>query len=238
MKKYNDNYYKLTYHKTPLKAPGYEEDMERIYNRDVNEDKLSNNLIRAKMKVFEYAMCNEFKYFVTLTLDKEKYNRHDLNKYIKDLGQFIRNYRRDYNVDIQYLLIPEEHQDGAWHMHGIIKGIPEEHLTLNKYNYKDWKAYSDRFGYMSIDNIRSQEAVSKYITKYITKSLEVGKGVREKNKKLYYATRGLKQAQKVKEGTLTSHQLEKIPFDFENDYIKSKELNCLEYLKLNNQVLD
>lgn len=237
MKKYNDNYYKLTFHKTPLIAPGFDLGMERIYNRDVNEDKLSNNLIRAKMKVFEYAMCNQFDYFVTLTLDKEKYDRYNLGKYIKDLGQLIRDYRKKHGVDIQYLLIPEEHKDGAWHMHGLIKGIPEEHLTLNQNGYKTWKAYSSKFGYMSIDNVRSQEAISKYITKYISKTLEVGGGVTEKNKKLYYATRGLNQAQKVKEGTLTSCQLEKIPFDFENDYIKSKELSGLEYLKLNNQLL-
>lgn len=188
------------------------------------------------MKVFEYSMCNRFDYFVTLTLDKNKYDRYNLNKFIKDLGQFIRDYRKKYGVNIQYLLIPEQHQDGAWHMHGLIKGIPEEHLKLNSNGYKEWKAYTDKFGYMSIDNVRSQEAVSKYITKYISKTISIGKGVTEKNKKLYYASRGLKTAIKVKEGSINELALINIPFDYENDYVKFKMLNGLEYLKLDNQL--
>ena len=231
MKKYNDDYYKLTYHKYPVRPSGFESKERKIYSRDVNEDKLDNNLIRAKMKVFEYAMCNEFSHFVTLTLDKNKYDRYNLKKYVKDLGQFIRDYRKKYKVDIQYLLIPEEHEDGAWHMHGLIKGIPSNHLEKNKNGYLDWKAYSSKFGYMSIDSIRCMEAVSKYITKYITKTIKTGKGVTEKNQKLYYVSRGLKTAVKVKEGSINESDLTNISFDYENDYIKFKKLNGLQYLK-------
>lgn len=220
----------------PLNRPGFDFKGGNSYLRDVNMDKLDTNLIRAKSKVFEYSMCNVFDYFVTLTLDSKKYDRQNLSKYIKDLGQFIRDYRKQFDVNIQYLFIPEQHKDGSWHMHGLIKGIPEEHLKINSNGYKDWNAYSDKFGYMSIDNIISQEAVSKYITKYIAKTLEVGGGVTEKNKKLYYASRGLEVAQKVKEGTLKSWELDKIPFDYENDYIKSKMLNGLQFLKLDNQL--
>lgn len=254
IKKYNNNNYKLTYLKLPYKPSGFELEQRYEYSRDVNEDKLSNNVIRAKMKVFEYAMCNDFDYFVTLTLDKEKYQRDDLSKYIKDLGQFIRNYRRDYQVDIQYLMIPEKHSDlVSWHIHGLFKGIPIQHLrkfTLEDtlpYRLReliasgrdifDWAAYREKFGWITIERVISQERISKYITKYIKKSLDTSRGVTEKNKKLYYSSRGLKQAEKVKEGTLTSQQLEKIPFDYENDYVKSKMLNALEYLKLDNQIL-
>ena len=255
IKKYNSDSYKITLNKMPFKPRGFELERKYNYSRDVNEYKLSNNVIRAKMKVFEYAMCNDFDYFVTLTLDKDKYQRDDLNKYIKDLGQFIRDYRKKYQVDIQYLLIPEKHEDKvSWHMHGLIKGIPIEHLrkfTLNEilpYRLReliaagrdiyDWTKYQEKFGWVTIERVMCQERISKYITKYIKKSLDNDRGVTEKNKKLYYSSRGLKQAQKVKKGTLTSWQLEQIPFDFENDYVKSKMLNSLEYLKLDNQILN
>lgn len=226
----------MIFHKTPLKAPGFDSDSRMLVNRDVNDEKLSNNLIRAKTTVFELAMCNEFEYFVTLTLSEEKYNRYDLGKYIKDLGQFFRDYRKKFNVNVQYLLIPEPHRDKAWHMHGLIMGIPRNHLEKNKNGYMDWKAYSEKFGYMSIDPVRNQEAVSKYITKYITKNINLGLGVTEKNKKAYYCSRGLHRPEKVKEGTLTSSQLDKIPFDYENDYVKTKMLTGLEYLRLDNQL--
>lgn len=235
IRKYNDDYYKLTYHKMPLKAPGFDSKSFCERSRDVNKDKLSNNLIRAKNKIFELSMCNDFEYFVTLTLDPKKYDRYDLSNYIKDLGQFIRDYRKKYDVDIQYLLIPEQHSDGAWHMHGLVRGIPKEHLSNNLNGFKSWNAYTDKFGFMSIDDIRSKEAVSKYITKYITKSIG---GVFEKNKKSYYATRGLNESVKIKEGTFSSSELERIPFNYENDFIKIVDLNFSQFNELVNQISD
>ncbi len=224
IKKYHDSYYRLTVFKVAIKNPGFEEEYKECKykkNKIESEGKLDNNIIRARSKVFEYALCNEFDYFVTLTLDPKKYNRYDLDGFIKDLGQFIRNYRRVHGLDIQYLLIPERHSDGAWHMHGLMKGIPEEHLHINGNGYLDWKAYKDRFGWISLDKVRNKEAVSKYITKYITKE-QFGKSMNEKHKKLYYVTRGLKQAEVIEKGTLTS--AERVPEGevevFENDYVR------------------
>ena len=143
----------------------------------------------------------------------------------------IRNYRRDNKVNIQYLLIPEQHQDGAWHMHGLLKGLPLSHLRINENGYYEWEKYTERFGYMSIDLIRDKIAVGKYITKYITKSI-CESGVTERNKKLYYATRGLKKAKKIKEGTLTEKEILSIPWKYENDYIKSIDLTAEELEKI------
>lgn len=252
IKKYNDDYYKLTYHKLPMKNPGFELKKPNIaISRNINDEKLDNNLSRAKSKVFEYAACNDFEYFITLTLDPEKYDRYNLGKYIKDLGQDIRNLRRKTGADIQYLLIPEPHQDGAWHMHGLIKGIPDSELKLftlkDKLPYKvleliknghdiyNWTSYAKKYGWCTVEKVKCQNAVSKYVTKYILKSLTVD-FKREKEKKLYYVTRGLKTAEKVKEGHLSSSNLEKITFDYENDYVKLLDLNGIEYLKLCNQL--
>ncbi len=212
----------------PIKRKGFEDDRKVEYKRDVNDTKLSNNIARARTRIFEYAICNDFDYFVTLTVDSLKLDRYDLGEYIKKLGQFIRDYRKKYSVDIQYLLIPEKHLKGAWHMHGLLKGIPKEHLKINKHGYKDWEEYSKRFGYISIDEIKNKVAVSKYITKYISKSINTGGGVTKKESKLYYNSRGLKRPKKVHEGTLNTYHLNNIYFEFENDYIKSLTLNKKE----------
>ena len=237
IKQYNEDMYKLTYCKMPIKRAGFEDKTNYKRSRDVNDEKLSNNVTRARAMVFEYALCNDFQYFVTLTLDKNMHDRYDLKGYIKRLGQFIRNYRRNYGADIQYLLIPERHKDGAWHMHGLFMGIPEEHLSVNKNGYLDWQAYSKRFGYISIDKIKNKEAVSKYITKYVTKSFDNVGGVTEKESKLYYCSRGLKRAKIKKIGTLSVYQLEKIPFDYENDYVKTVFFKSKQY-ELINGILD
>ena len=229
IKKYNDDIYKITYCKLPVKRAGFEDKANFKRHRDVNDSKLSNNVTRARTKVFELAICNDFEYFITLTINKEKLDRYDLKEYIKKLGQFIRDYRKKHGVDIQYLLIPEKHKDGAWHMHGLIKGIPRDHLYINENGYLDWENYKKRFGWCSIDKIKNKEAVSKYITKYIRKSFDSDRGITEKESKLYYSSRGLKRPQKKKEGTLSRYQLEKIPFSFDNEYVKTAILTATQY---------
>ena len=229
IKKYNKDIYKITYCKLPIKRAGFENKANFKRSRDVNDSKLSNNVTRARTRVFELAICNDFEYFITLTINKEKLDRYELKEYIKKLGQFIRNYRRDYEADIQYLLIPEKHKDGAWHMHGLIKGIPKDHLYINENGYLDWENYKKRFGWCSIDKIKNKEAISKYITKYVRKSFDTDRGITEKESKLYYSSRGLKRPQKKKEGTLSRYQLEKIPFSFDNEYVKTAFLTATQY---------
>lgn len=185
--------------------------------RGVNDSKLSNNISRAKSKVKEYALCNDFDFFVTLTIDPVKYDRYDLKKYYKDLSKFFNNYSSNHKSKIKYILIPEMHKDGAWHMHGLIKGILDKHLTKNQNGYLDWKQYSKKFGYISLDKIKDKEKVSSYITKYITKDLS--NTVQELNAHMYYCSKGLNKAKEIKRGTLLA---DNIPYDYENDYVKIK----------------
>jgi hypothetical protein len=229
IKKYNDDIYKIIYCKMPIKRAGFEEENKYKRSRYVNAEKLGNNVARARTRVFEYAICNNFEYFITLTINGDLLDRYDLKGYIKNLGQFIRDYRKKYGADIQYLLIPEKHINGAWHMHGLIKGIPKDHLHKNEYGYLDWQNYKNKFGFCSIDKVRNQEAVSKYITKYLRKSFDTGGGVTEKESKLYYCSRGLKKPQKMKEGTLTTGQMNKIPFEYENDYVRTVILTSEQF---------
>ena len=91
-------------------------------------------------------------------------------------------------------------------------------------------AYRKRFGYISIDEIKNKEAVSRYITKYITKNLE--NCVKEVGAHMYYCSQGLKRAEVVKRGMLRERN---ISWDFENDWVKIKWLgedqNLLEYVE-------
>jgi hypothetical protein len=246
IKKYNDDYYKLVYFKYPVK--NYQEE-GKIIKRDVNDIKLESNISRSRTNVFEYAICNDFEYFITLTLDKKKYNRYDLDNYIKDLGQFIRDARKKHNTDIQYLLIPEPHKDGAWHMHGLIRGLPVEDLkqfkssdrlpkNMNKmindgrllYN---WISYSKKFGFVSVERIKNTIYVSKYITKYITKDMDLIQ-LERKNKKSYYCSRGLKKAEIIKEGSMSGNietRLKKLN-SYQNDYLITYDLNLDDLIDL------
>lgn len=211
--------YKLTQHKKSVAQKGFELGRKRVTG--VNTAKLDNNLSRAKAKIKEYGLCNDFQYFVTLTIDPKKYERNNLKGYYKDLSQFIGNYKKNHGSKIEYVLIPEYHKDGEnFHMHGLIKGILPQHLVKNKHGYLDWEQYSKKFGYISIDFIKDRDKVSSYITKYINKSLS--DTIKKLGAHMYYCSKGLKIAQEVKRGTLSDNS---IPFDYENDYVMIKMIN-------------
>lgn len=232
---------KIVSFKYPVRQSGFEK--EEIYEskrtlRNQNEKKMRESISRSKSKIFEYAMCNDFDYFVTFTLNKEKYDRTDLKKFINDLGQFIRDYRKKYKKDIQYLFIPELHADKiCWHIHGLLRGIESDQLhelTLDMYlpdkirkqliNGKklyDWKNYSDKFGYCTLSPIRNQSHCAMYITKYISKDLAESI---EKDDRCYYASRGLQKAELIKKGTLDKC-LNEDYWSYSNDWVNIKNID-------------
>lgn len=204
----------------------------KVKKGTVNDNKLENNIIRAKTKIREYAMCNNWEYFCTFTIDKNKFDRYNLESYHRTFAQWLRNYGKRKGIKISYLIVPEKHKDGAWHEHGLIMGLGKEELQEFSLNEKlpryirnkllkgekiyTWKDYENKFGYVVIEPIRNQVKVSNYITKYCTK--ELSKSVGELGAHLYYNSKGLKKAETIKRGSLTATQ----NWDFENDYVKIK----------------
>lgn len=221
---------------------------DKVEKNSVNDEKLKNNICRARQNIFELAFCNEWEYFITLTLNANKYNREDLEKYHKDLTQFIRDKNKKYKCKIDFLLIPELHKDGkTWHFHGLIKGIPKEYLKEFKLGDKmssnmaikvklgdklyNWIDYYNKFGFCDLEEIKNHSAVAKYITKYISK--ELGNTVKELGAHLYYHSRGLNKSITVKKGYLIND----VEHDYIGEYCKITEFaydeNLLNELKNN-----
>lgn len=203
--------------------------LERFENRQGENKKMIESLIRSKRMVFEYAFSNDWDYFATFTIDPQKFDRYDLNEYHKKFSQWLRDYfRKKFGENIQYLCIPEMHKDGAWHEHALISGISEHHLklfqkdaNLPKYikdklnrNEKIYNcpAYQKKFGFCTFEPVRNSEACAKYITKYITKDMQ--KSVTDYGAKIYYVSRGVNKAEILKRGY---YQGSYVP-DFVNDY--------------------
>ena len=197
-----------------------------------NDEKLENNISRTKSRIIELGKCNDWDLFVTLTLNPNKYDRKNLGKFISDLSQLIRDERKK-GYDIKYLLIPERHKDGCWHMHGFIHGLPIEKLhefTLSERLPKKiidklkngkrvftWEKYADKFGYADIELIQSKDAASAYISKYITKDLI--SSVKELNAHAFYASKGLKSSEIIHQGAVL--KIIENP-TYENDYVSVK----------------
>lgn len=239
-------------HMNWLRTAGLVDDEEyRAPKGSINDSKLEENVRRAKNTIFEYAYCNPWDWFFTGTLNAEKYDRTDLEKYHKDLTQWLRDYGKKHNVQIKFLLVPELHSDGvSWHIHGFLHGLPKEHLkqfvigdVMGKALVKkvkkgdeiyNWLPYAKKFGFCDLEPIRNSEAVSKYIMKYIDKNLATS--VRELNAHLYYHSRGLKKAVVVGKGTMDAT----VTPTYENDYCSVAWLDYSETLlrKLSSSFID
>lgn len=181
------------------------------------ETKLSQSYSRARRRVYALAACNPWEYFVTLTLSADKRDRGDLSAFRSALSQYIRDLRKRRGYDIKYLLIPELHSDGsAWHMHGLLSGLPESALRRNANGFYEWGGYADRFGFMSLSPVRSLERVAAYVTKYITKDLSAR--AEEHGAHLYFASHGLQKEEEIGIGFVDN--ADAVCWDFENDYCK------------------
>lgn len=220
---------------TGLAPPCTQGDNNKSPPSEAEKQRLACNLSRARSTIYELALCNDWEWFLTFTLDPQKYDRSDLKTFQQDLSRFFRKYREKHKVNVKYLLVPEQHKDGInWHMHGFLMGLPEEHLrqfTLEEQlpyyiRYKiqknepvyDWNAYKKKFGFCNIEPIRDLEASAKYVTKYISKSMD--SGIIQANGHLYYASQGLNHAEVTASGYYDPQQT--VDFDFENEYILLK----------------
>lgn len=184
------------------------------------------NLIRARTYIEQYGLCNDWQYFVTLTLSGNSLSRDDLETFRKKLNQMVRNLRRNYDCDIDFLLVPELHpealKDGRteWHMHGLMN-LPEQFLIpfTDKAIYGEnknkrppryiqdlihkgipvwhWKQADSAFGYNTVEKVQSRDASTRYLLKYLSKTQAAVAAHIRKGQHLYFVSRGLKKAEKM-----------------------------------------
>lgn len=194
--------------------------------RYIHEEKTADNIRRAQRSIEDYALCNDWDFFVTLTLDGKKVkSRQDLDGWRAELSQWLRNHY----PGCRYLLVPELHKKGgAWHMHGlfgaqIVEGLQlfdlDQHLPYyirDKLKTGcpvwDWPAYRERWGFVDVERVRNRDAAARYISKYVTKGISGTAKHIAKGSHLYYCSNGLCKPERVESWhdsnpLLEAHQL-------------------------------
>lgn len=209
LRQYRDDAYKV------CKFRGGGLDAYGAIRRTSDEDKtehsgkFSQAFARARSRVLDYALSNEWDFFMTLTIDERKHDRFDCYGFLDDFAQWIRDYRKKTGRKVQFLIIPEYHLKGGVHAHGLISGIPENDLLefskvlfpvprrLIDGGYLCWLSYSAKFGFCSLSPVRDAVSVSLYITKYLSKDFDTRSG--DFGRHLYRASRGLSSSRIVAE---------------------------------------
>jgi hypothetical protein len=130
--------------KTRYREKGYEE-LEHFYdgqqdkpkprqkkekNEPTKAEKEKNrqdSLKRAKKKVFEIASANEWHYMATFTLNKDVIDRYDSVEVQKRFSNWLSNMVQ--RKGLKGLFIPEKHEDGAIHFHGLMNDALTMHFS-------------------------------------------------------------------------------------------------------------
>ena len=176
---------------------------EKDYTREKEPEKTGESVARgeeqnekrAKQVVYDLARSNDWEYFITLTLG-EGVDRFDYEacceavmKYTKYLGK----------RGCRWIIVPEQHKNGAWHFHGLLAGPVKAVRAVNAhtgqplidkagrevYNLIDYKA-----GFTTAVKLDGSPRVATYLTKYYTKDMQIPKG-----KKRYWSSRNLARPQ-------------------------------------------
>jgi hypothetical protein len=187
-----------------------------------------NNISRSKKSVKDIALCNDFNYFVTITI-KNDYNRYNIDNAFYFLSKFCKKYKRKYsskNSPFSYIFIAEYHKNGAIHFHGLCS-VPSNAIDFDLYprtirNKKDNKFYHcfsssifDEFGRNTFQPITSKAKISSYILKYITKDC-----IRTSTHRLYMCSHALKRADKTYYNNEKLNNIYNNKKYFENDFYK------------------
>ena len=211
------------------------DDVERFNER------MSQSISRTKSRIFELAGCNPWDWFFTGTLNPEWHDTCNLEAFRKRLSQYIRDCRKKYGTPCAFLLIPEQHKSGAWHVHGLLSGFPDKafrkfeknemlpHKILKEINkgsdIRDWTGYSAKFGFTTVSPIRCQAKCTSYVTKYITK--DCYKTSISNGGHMFYASQGLKGKVLAFEGKRLPLDIGKAEFGYSNDYVEIADINKL-----------
>ena len=181
-------------------------------NKISEEEKERISISRTKRNIRELALCNDWEYFVTWTVDSKNADRFSLQSTQDLMHKTLKAYQRKHK-DFKYLFITEKHKNGAFHFHGFIKNIGS--YKINNNGFLTISHFEEKVGFFSMSQIKDYTKCCNYITKYITKDC-----IKNEKNQIYFCSKGLKKAES-EEIFGFDYQFFKdyfMDFSFRNDY--------------------
>lgn len=188
-KEYPNNMYKVTIFNNPLVIPRPKLGHKPNRNSDQPSDKsIEESLRRTRTTIFDYALSNNFSYFVTFTFNPKKVDRYSIES-TSNIMKYWLNRQKKRSPNFAYVIVPEFHKDGAIHFHALIRDYNAELKSTNV--FQNGKRVYNLTGFTAgftnaqkLDDDQTKAAA--YLTKYITKDM-----INRFNKRRYWASKNL-----------------------------------------------
>ena len=137
---------------------------------DPKGEDLERSMRRARGKLRRLALANDFRWFVTLTIDPAKCDSFDGSMVVRKLNAWCSNMVQ--RKGLRYILVPERHKSGRIHFHGFfndcVDAVDSGHMDRQGhkvYNLPQWS-----LGFTTAIELYDEytKAVG-YVSKYIGK---------------------------------------------------------------------
>lgn len=169
-------------------TPFFDSDWNRIYAPEILSDEeiefrkqesIRCSLSRTRNKITLLSLSfQDWKYFCTFTFDPTKVDRYSYDACSRAMQNFLHKLSYHY-PDVVYIVVPELHADGAFHFHGLFSHDLPVYFVGSFYSGKAKRKVDTYyvnhffydFGFTNCSIVRSQSAVCKYISSYITSDL-------------------------------------------------------------------
>jgi len=158
---------------------------QRIYYQKARRGtRKSFSLTRSRESVYRLSEANVYRHgnykpvFFTLTTKDQCTEYKESNRKIKGLIRRLNHYL---GYQVKYLIVPELHEKGGIHYHGIFFNVP--YIPVRVFRFDIWK-----HGYIDLQLPKKIKSVSRYLAKYITKEFSENTPL---HTKLYFTSRGL-----------------------------------------------
>lgn len=168
----------------------------KLRSEEEQERSRAVSAARTLNRVYYLVRSNPWDWFVTLTFNPEKVDSFDYGECTKKLSCWLSNCRKKC-PDMQYVVVPELHESGRYHFHGLFwrcegLGFTESGL-VTKDGAPVYNIGAYRLGWTTATRIVEEEGACKYMTKYMTKEL----CAMTPNKRRYWASKGLNEAEVI-----------------------------------------
>lgn len=85
---------------------------------------LRSSLNRSKRMIYDYGRSNIWDWFFTFTFDPvDVFDRFNYEECKSKVTEWLHNVRKRYCKDMKYLVVPEQHESGAWHFHALVSNV-------------------------------------------------------------------------------------------------------------------
>ncbi len=137
---------------------------------------LRSSINRSKRMIYDYGRSNIWDWFFTFTFESgNDFDRYNYEACRKKVAEWFKNVRKRYCKDIKYLIVPEQHESGAWHFHALVSnaGFEDDDYGLTFVKARNNQPYLKIDGDYVYDK-KGQHVPNKYFGEYLRTSYPDG----------------------------------------------------------------